>query len=151
MALRYPRRPACGEDTHSSESRNNCGEYENQQKWCCHKHHERKREQERNETKERRHGAEGGIEVLLQACRGAPKYRSKSIWGYGRHDYRRRLTVKLRGRPTTPDKRRGRTLSSRARGAKQTTPHGPLQRLLGAHSSDAVIITAAVQGVAYSW
>src|SRR5947208_1928631 len=43
----------------------------------------------------------------------------------------RALTVKLRGRPTTPDERRGRTLSSRARGAKQTTPHGPLQRLLG--------------------
>src|SRR5438552_2025913 len=42
-----------------------------------------------------------------------------------------RLTVKLRGRTTTSDKRRGRTLSSRARGAKQITPHGPLQRLLG--------------------
>jgi len=39
--------------------------------------------------------------------------------------------VKLRGRTTTPDGRRGRTLSSRARGAKHTTPHGPLQRLLG--------------------
>jgi hypothetical protein len=42
------------------------------------------------------------------------------------------LTVKLRGRTTTPDRRRGRTLSCCARGAKQTTPHGPLQRLLGA-------------------
>src|SRR5438874_11959992 len=42
------------------------------------------------------------------------------------------LTVKLRGRTTTPDRRRGRTLSPSARGAKQTTPHGPLQRLLGA-------------------
>src|SRR5207253_8305738 len=42
----------------------------------------------------------------------------------------RPLTVKLRGRPTTPDERRGRTLSPGARGAKQTTPHGPLQRLL---------------------
>src|SRR5437763_13329987 len=40
------------------------------------------------------------------------------------------LTVKLRGRTTTPDRRRGRTLSPGARGAKQTTPHGPLQRLL---------------------
>ncbi len=29
------------------------------------------------------------------------------------------------------DKRRGRTLSPGARSAKQTTPHGPLQRLLG--------------------
>jgi hypothetical protein len=42
----------------------------------------------------------------------------------------RSLTVKLRGRPTTPDKRRGRTLSPGARGANQTTHHGPLQRLL---------------------
>ena len=42
----------------------------------------------------------------------------------------RPLTVKLRGRTTTSDKRRGRTLFPRARGPKQTTPHGPLQRLL---------------------
>ena len=41
------------------------------------------------------------------------------------------LTVKLRGRPTTPDRRRGPTLSPGTRGAKQFTPHGPLQRLLG--------------------
>src|SRR3979409_1336176 len=40
------------------------------------------------------------------------------------------LTVKLRGRTTTPDKRCGRTLSPGARGTKQTAPHGPLQRLL---------------------
>src|SRR5882762_2912938 len=40
------------------------------------------------------------------------------------------LTVKLRGRVTAPDQSRGRTLSPGARGAKQTTPHGPLQRLL---------------------
>ena len=40
------------------------------------------------------------------------------------------LTVKLSGRPEAPIKRRGRTLSSRARGAKQTTHHAPLQRLL---------------------
>ena len=39
------------------------------------------------------------------------------------------LTVKLRGRPEAPLKRRGRTLSSRARG-DTTAPHGPLQRLL---------------------
>src|SRR5438105_1401993 len=44
----------------------------------------------------------------------------------------RRLTVNLRGRTTTPDKRRGRTLSPGARGAKPLTHHGPLQRLLGA-------------------
>ena len=44
----------------------------------------------------------------------------------------RRLTVKLRGRTTTPDKRRGRTLSPDARDAKQEAHHGPLQRLLGA-------------------
>src|SRR5258708_7809852 len=42
----------------------------------------------------------------------------------------RLLTVKLRGRTTTPDKRRGRTLSSRARGAKPQALHGPLERLL---------------------
>src|SRR5438874_12929212 len=41
------------------------------------------------------------------------------------------LTVKFRRRSTTPDRRRGRTLSPSARGAKQTTPHGPLQRKLG--------------------
>src|SRR5205814_6603615 len=40
------------------------------------------------------------------------------------------LTVKLRGRATTPDERRGRTLSSSARGASPLTPHGPLERLL---------------------
>ena len=42
----------------------------------------------------------------------------------------RPLTVKLRGRTTTPDKRRGRTTSSRVRGAKPQSHHGPLQRLL---------------------
>src|SRR5207248_10844567 len=42
----------------------------------------------------------------------------------------RLLTVKLRSRTTTPDERRGRTLSPGARGAKPTTPHGPLQPLL---------------------
>src|SRR5204863_136089 len=51
----------------------------------------------------------------------------------------RHLTVKLRGRTTTPDKRRGRTLSPGARGAKQTTPHGPLQRLLDARSGSLCI------------
>src|SRR5205807_7858190 len=40
------------------------------------------------------------------------------------------LTVKLRGRPAEPDWRRRRTISSCACGAKQITPHGPLQRLL---------------------
>ncbi len=40
------------------------------------------------------------------------------------------LTVKLRGRAQAPDSRRGRTLSPGARGAKQTTRHGPLERLL---------------------
>jgi hypothetical protein len=42
------------------------------------------------------------------------------------------LTVKLRGRPEAPTKRRGRTLSSRARGANTQAFHGPLQRLLEA-------------------
>jgi len=38
--------------------------------------------------------------------------------------------VKLRGRTEAADERRGRTLSPGARGANQTTHHGPLQRLL---------------------
>jgi hypothetical protein len=42
-----------------------------------------------------------------------------------------RLTGKLRGRTEAPEQRRGRTLSFRTRGAKQTTHHEPLQRLLG--------------------
>jgi hypothetical protein len=37
-----------------------------------------------------------------------------------------------RTRPKRPTRRRGRILSPGARGAKQTTHHGPLQRLLGA-------------------
>src|ERR1700704_6545807 len=40
------------------------------------------------------------------------------------------LTGKLSGRPMQPDQRRGRTLSSSARGAQPLTHHGPLQRLL---------------------
>jgi hypothetical protein len=60
----------------------------------------------------------------------------------------RGLTVTLRGRtpreaaltsnealqaaPKRPGRRRGRTIFPRARGANQATPHGPLQRLLGA-------------------
>src|SRR5437588_8841371 len=47
----------------------------------------------------------------------------------------RHLTMKLRGRTTTSDRRRGRTISSRARSANQTTSHGPLQRLLGASTT----------------
>jgi len=43
----------------------------------------------------------------------------------------RLLTVKLRGRMTRPDTRRGRTLVSGARGADTQAVHGPLQRLLG--------------------
>jgi len=39
--------------------------------------------------------------------------------------------VKLRGRTTTSERRRGRTISPATRGAKQTTHHGPLHRLLG--------------------
>jgi hypothetical protein len=58
--------------------------------------------------------------------------------------------VKLRGRTQAPDQSRGRIVSSGARG-DTTAHHGPLQRLLGAHSSDEVMVTAAVQGVADSW
>jgi len=38
--------------------------------------------------------------------------------------------VKLNGRAEEPAGRRGRTLSPGARGAKETSHHGPLQRLL---------------------
>jgi hypothetical protein len=41
-----------------------------------------------------------------------------------------RLTVKLRGRAPTPARRRGRTISSRARGAQPPARHGPFQRWL---------------------
>ena len=44
----------------------------------------------------------------------------------------RPLTVKLSGRTMALDQRRGRTMSSSARGAQPLTPHGPLQRLLEA-------------------
>jgi len=44
---------------------------------------------------------------------------------------RRLLTVKLRGRTTTPDRGRGPAISTGSRGPKQMTPHGPLQRWLG--------------------
>jgi hypothetical protein len=63
-----------------------------------------------------------------------------------RYAISRRLTAKLRGRPrrqaalrsnealqalpVRSDRRRGRTLSPGARVANQTTPHGPLERLL---------------------
>jgi hypothetical protein len=48
--------------------------------------------------------------------------------------------VKLRGRTTTPDRRRGRTLSPGARGAKPLMPHGPLQGLL-----DGAAITGGIR------
>src|SRR6267154_243604 len=40
------------------------------------------------------------------------------------------LTVKLNGRAEAPDSRRGRTLSSCARGAQPPAHHGPFQRWL---------------------
>ena len=40
------------------------------------------------------------------------------------------LTVKLRGRATEPDQRRGRKLFPGARGAQPQVHHGPLERLL---------------------
>src|SRR5207302_9240894 len=41
-----------------------------------------------------------------------------------------RLTVKLNGRAEAPDWRRGRTISSSARGAQPPAHHGPFQRWL---------------------
>src|SRR5437016_14340758 len=58
---------------------------------------------------------------------------------------KKRLTVKLRGRPEAPTKRRGRTLSSRARGADPLDVHGPLQRLLGA---DILLVDLSEYGTA---
>src|SRR5690242_13539066 len=55
----------------------------------------------------------------------------------------RRLTVKLRGRTTTPDRGRGPAISTGSRGPKQMTPHGPLQRLLGANSTSALSLSPA--------
>jgi hypothetical protein len=51
--------------------------------------------------------------------------------------------VKLRGRPEAPIKRRGRILSSSARGADIQAVHGPLQRLL---DGDGSIIVALNSG-----
>src|SRR5438067_4004162 len=45
---------------------------------------------------------------------------------------RRRSNGEVEGPGTHVDQARGRTLSSRARGAKQTAHHGPLERLLAA-------------------
>src|SRR5256884_3104914 len=42
-------------------------------------------------------------------------------------------TTLFRSRAKTPDGRRGRTMSPRARGAQPLTHHGPLQRLLDGH------------------
>ncbi len=43
--------------------------------------------------------------------------------------------------PMRPSRRRGRTISSSARGAKQTTPHGPLQRLLDVMARGALMLS----------
>src|SRR5205807_5049275 len=48
----------------------------------------------------------------------------------------RPLTVKLNGRAEAPDGRRGRILSSSARGAQPPTRHGPFQRLLDVEPDD---------------
>src|SRR5215469_4919569 len=45
--------------------------------------------------------------------------------------HHRLLTVKLRGRATTPASGRGPAISTGSRGRKPQAPHGPLQRLLG--------------------
>jgi len=51
----------------------------------------------------------------------------------------KRLTVKLRGRPEAPNKRRRRILSSGAGGATTQAVHGPLQRLLEGAASHACL------------
>ena len=72
---------------------------------------------------------------LHQLPRALKQYRSRTQANEDANAFER-LTVKLRGRAPTPDERRGRTISLSARGAKQTTHHGPLQRLLGDFISD---------------
>ena len=49
--------------------------------------------------------------------------------------------MKLRGRTTTSDERRGRILTSHARGAGPPTVHGPLQRLLEAGTTTVWVLT----------
>ena len=48
-----------------------------------------------------------------------------------------RLTVKLRGRTTTPDRARGPAISTGSRGPKPQAPHVPLQRLLAVALTEA--------------
>jgi len=55
--------------------------------------------------------------------------------------------VKLRGRTTTSERRRGPTLSTGTRGAKQTTPHGPLQRLLDANEGTGLVLLGLLKEV----
>src|SRR5579872_1492317 len=65
------------------------------------------------------------VRFLIPFCNVTKK--SLSPW--------RLLTVKLRGRTTTPDRGRGPAISTGSRGPKQTTPHGPLQRWLDGGTS----------------
>jgi len=59
------------------------------------------------------------------------------------HRPKRLLTVKVGGRPEAPPKRRGRTLSPGARGAKPQAHHGPLQRLLDRTPNEANLMCTA--------
>src|ERR1700730_13868508 len=68
-----------------------------------------------------------GVGMLReQAWSQCVRLRPCDIWLARNTTSKSRLTVKLRGRATTPDERRGRTISSGARGAGPPRVHGPL-------------------------
>jgi hypothetical protein len=70
------------------------------------------------------------VRVAVQPARAqAARERRRGELSYP-YSVKSNLTVKLRGRPEVPIKRRGRILSSSARGATPQAVHGPLQRLL---------------------
>src|SRR6266480_2423206 len=68
---------------------------------------------EQNESQPDKHNQERPAEPLNAASR-----RARSV--------HRGLMVKVRGRAPRPARRRGRTISSSARGAQPQAPHGPL-------------------------
>ena len=78
-------------------------------------------------------------QAFLVAERGPPSQRDRAPYTLAQRVPCCRLTVKLRGRTTTPDERRGRTLSPGARGAEPQAHHGPLQRLLEGERASAII------------
>ena len=75
-------------------------------------------------------GLASGSRALLEPRTKGLRFHLSALHASQDESWPRPLTVKLRGRTTTADRGRGPTLSPGSRGPKQTTPHGPLQRLL---------------------